>query len=558
MPSCWLEPGRSRPGPGSGRIARHRIHPDRRRPDQGKTACRLAVLRPRRAQLYLHERRQGAARQLAGLGREPVFIRTHNLLTSGDGTPALKWGSTGAYSEDAEGRPLRLDDRRPDLRHLQRARAPALRPDRLHAPGPLDPARALPASLDAGRRGRVSTGWAYPPKDYAQVGRAGLPVGRALRGALRPGRGRAWYWEVWNEPNIFYWRGTPEEYHQALRPCRRRREARLAHRPGGRAGGRRHAGRPRPPGSSATSSSTACAARTTPRARSARRSTSSPSTPRDRRGSSTGHVQTGIGYPAPGHRPGVRGRRQFPELKGRPIVIGESDPDGCAACPATVFPQNGYRNGTLYASYTAAAYARTLALAERHGVNFEGPLTWAFEFEDQPYFAGFRVLSTNGIALPVLNVFRMLGLMGGAAWPWRARPTAAWKPSGCTACARRPDMRPGRPGGPLPERPGLALPRRRPAGRRRRGRAGASPLPVEGTAACWWSTTGSTTTTATRSRHGKPWALPSSQPPDQLTALERSAQLKLLTSPGGAGPSRRAHAEFPLPRQAVSLVTLRW
>ena len=40
-------------------------------------------------------------------------------------------------------------------------------------------------------------------------------------------------------------------------------------------------------------------------------------------------------------------------------------------------------------------------------------MTWAFEFEDQPYFAGFRVLATNGIALPVLNVFRMFGLMGG-------------------------------------------------------------------------------------------------------------------------------------------------
>ena len=25
--------------------------------------------------------------------------------TSGDGTPALKWGSTGVYSEDAEGKP---------------------------------------------------------------------------------------------------------------------------------------------------------------------------------------------------------------------------------------------------------------------------------------------------------------------------------------------------------------------------------------------------------------------------------------------------------------------
>jgi xylan 1,4-beta-xylosidase len=43
--------------------------------------------------------------QLAALSPEPVYIRTHNLLTSGDGTPALKWGSTGVYSEDAEGEP---------------------------------------------------------------------------------------------------------------------------------------------------------------------------------------------------------------------------------------------------------------------------------------------------------------------------------------------------------------------------------------------------------------------------------------------------------------------
>ena len=40
-------------------------------------------------------------------------------------------------------------------------------------------------------------------------------------------------------------------------------------------------------------------------------------------------------------------------------------------------------------------------------------MTWAFEFEDQPYFAGFRDLATNGIDKPVLNVFRMLGRMRG-------------------------------------------------------------------------------------------------------------------------------------------------
>jgi len=44
-------------------------------------------------------------------------------------------------------------------------------------------------------------------------------------------------------------------------------------------------------------------------------------------------------------------------------------------------------------------------------VNLEGALTWAFEFEGQPPFAGFRSVATDGIDLPVLNVFRMFSKM---------------------------------------------------------------------------------------------------------------------------------------------------
>src|SRR5580698_935546 len=44
--------------------------------------------------------------ELAALHSGPVHVRVHNLLTSGDGTPALKWGSTNAYTEDASGRPV--------------------------------------------------------------------------------------------------------------------------------------------------------------------------------------------------------------------------------------------------------------------------------------------------------------------------------------------------------------------------------------------------------------------------------------------------------------------
>lgn len=101
---------------------------------------------------------------------------------------------------------------------------------------------------------------------------------------------------------------------------------------------------------------------------------------------------------------------EFPELKGKPIVIGESDPDGCAACLGGPY---GYRNGLHFASYTAASFAREPELADRYGVNLEGALTWAFEFENQPLFKGFRILATGGIDLPVLNVFRMFNRLSG-------------------------------------------------------------------------------------------------------------------------------------------------
>jgi xylan 1,4-beta-xylosidase len=40
-------------------------------------------------------------------------------------------------------------------------------------------------------------------------------------------------------------------------------------------------------------------------------------------------------------------------------------------------------------------------------------LSWSFEFEDHDYFEGFRDLATNGVDKPILNLFRMFGMMAG-------------------------------------------------------------------------------------------------------------------------------------------------
>src|SRR3954471_1573666 len=43
--------------------------------------------------------------ELQALSPTPVYVRAHSLLVTGDGKAALKWGSTNAYTEDANGNP---------------------------------------------------------------------------------------------------------------------------------------------------------------------------------------------------------------------------------------------------------------------------------------------------------------------------------------------------------------------------------------------------------------------------------------------------------------------
>ena len=195
-----------------------------------------------------------------------------------------------------------------------------------------------------------------------------------------------------------------------------------------------------------------------------RRSTSSPSTPRARRAFVDGHVRMGVSNQLRAIANGFAIVASFPELKDTPIVIGESDPEGCAACPVRTNPQNAYRNGTMYSSYTAEQIARNYELADLHKVNLLGSVTWAFEFEDQPYFDGFRDLATNGIDKPVLNVFRMLGQMGGDRVSVESTARCRSRPCATSASASAPTSMRSRAAGALGRDPRLELSRRRSAG----------------------------------------------------------------------------------------------
>jgi xylan 1,4-beta-xylosidase len=347
---------------------------------------------------------------LAEFGRlrpKEVYFRTHNLLNTGDGTPALKWGSTDAYREDAQGNPV-YDWKILDLMfdtYLARGVRPyaeiGFMPQALSSrPDPYrhDWRPGLPYD-------RIYTGWAYAPKDYAKWGEVVYQWVKHCVERYGKAEVESWYWETWNEPNIAYWRGTPQEFQKlhdyAIDAVRRAL-------PSARVGGPDAAGS----GGNWTRNFFEHCLRGTNYAN------GKIGTPLDfvsfhAKGSPTytnDHVRMGIANQLRTINEGFGIVASFPELKNTPIVIGECDPEGCAACQG---PSFSYRNGTVYSSYTAASFARIHDLADRRGVNIAGALTWAFTFEDQPYFAGFRQLASCGLPLPVLNVIRMSSQMNG-------------------------------------------------------------------------------------------------------------------------------------------------
>ena len=356
--------------------------------------------------------------ELGALKKDEVFFRTHSLLVTGKGEHGLKWGSTNAYTEDAAGNPVydwtivdRIFDAyrgngvRPYVQIGFMPQALSVKPEpyRHHFPnakyrGDVSPAGPIRRrTTRSGRNSSISgrnTAW----KDTANR-KCSTGIGR--RGTNRT--------STIGEAPV---RSSSSSTTTPSAPCA--------------------APSPRP--KSADPISQAARVATFWRAflnhclKGTNLASGEKGTPLDfisfhAKGSPKqvdGHVRMGISTQLSEINDAFGVIAKYPELKSTPIVIGESDPEGCAACQG---PNLAYRNGTMYSSYTAASFPRKLDLAEKHGVNLEGALTWAFEFEGQPYFAGFRSLATNGIDKPVLNVFRMFSRMDGQ----RLRVAERWR-----------------------------------------------------------------------------------------------------------------------------------
>ncbi len=347
--------------------------------------------------------------ELAALSPVPVYVRTHNLLTSGDGKGSLKWGSTNAYSEDANGHPV-YDWTVVD-RIFDAYRDAGVRPLVEIGFTPEAMSTGPPPYRHSFPKGSVFTGWSYPPKDYAKWRELVFRFAQHLRERYGDDALRTWLWEVWNEPDIDYWHGTPEEYFKLYDYSA---AAVLRALPDARVGGPESTG---PYGGKSTVFLQQFLEHCAHGANAATGKTGAPLAfisfhPKGSPKWQGDHVQMGPGNQLSAIDGGFKVVAELPEWRNTPIIMGEWDPEGCAACSAKSNPQNGYRNGPLYAAYTVLAYKSTVELAQRDGVNLAGMVTWAFQFDDQPYFEGLRELATNGLDKPVLNSFRTFGLLG--------------------------------------------------------------------------------------------------------------------------------------------------
>jgi xylan 1,4-beta-xylosidase len=349
--------------------------------------------------------------EIARFNQVPVYVRAHNMLTSGDGSAALKWGSTNAYTEDDKGNAVynwAIVDSIFDT-YIQNGMRPIAEIGFMPEALSIKPQPYRHYWKPGHPYDEIYTGWAYPPKDYKKWGT--LVYEWVKHSIQRYGEAevKTWWWEVWNEPNISYWKGTEEEYFMLYDYAADAVKRAL---PAARIGG------PTSTGPGWDKANLFLKHFLDHCANGKNYTTGKKGAPLDyisfhAKGSPkviNGYVRMNMTSELKDISKGFE-TVAASAFKHLPIIIGECDPEGCAACGMTTNPENAYRNGTMYSSYTASSFARIFDIAKRHGVYMKGAVSWSFEFENQRWFDGFRDLATNGVDKPVLNIFRMFALM---------------------------------------------------------------------------------------------------------------------------------------------------
>ena len=348
-------------------------------------------------------------RTLAAANRERVHVRTHFLFNSGDGAPARKWGSTNIYSRDSRGAAVYDFSTIDQIMDAKTSAGVSSLFELGFMPRALS---SRPEPYENTNERALDGGAFYPPSDYEEWGRLVRTWAEHARARYaQDDVSQRWLWELWNEPDIGYWHGTVAEYARLYDYTEAALHSVL---PGAVLGGPAVA---RPEAAFLGEFLEHC--ENGENAVSGRTGTRLDLVTFHAKGGVArvdDHVQLGLGHQLVLHRAGFDAVASS-AFAAAPIIISEADPDGCAACPSSAARHLDYRNSPAYGAYVVEMMKRSLELADEVGVDLRGVLTWAFTFPGTPYFAGYRALASNGIHLPVLNAFKLLGALEGQRLP---------------------------------------------------------------------------------------------------------------------------------------------
>ena len=371
---------------------------------------------------------------IASFAEQPYYVRSHYIFNSGIGWGLPHMGAGNVYHEDAAGRPFydfSIADQVYDavvgagLRPLvELAFTPrALVPDDAEQRFRFEPSPTQWSPYEAGL-------WSFPPRDYAKWGdlvRALVEHGVARYGAAHV---RGWLWELWNEPDIFYWRGTPEEFYALYDVTAAAVKAAL---PDAAVGGPATTGDlgPGRKGNEFLRGFLAhCAKTSAPLDFVAFHTKGARFTP--------WRVYGPLGGPAPRRespsslkmlrevRAALDAVGVHPKFHDLPCIVDECD----ASVPAHWgFYDNAnfaYRNTAYFPVFQCKLMKKLSDLSELGPARVHQATTWSFYFEGERFFEGTRSLFTaQGVEKPVLNAYRMLARLGETriaaesshAWP---------------------------------------------------------------------------------------------------------------------------------------------
>lgn len=354
-------------------------------------------------------------RKFAALGDAPYYFRTHFLFCTGNCHGTYKFGSTNVYWENEQGEAVydfeyydKIIDSFIDTGNkpfIELGFMPKDLVDRNYL-------RPTKGNWDEYNQYK-EIGWTCPPKDYSKWHDFIKSVIEHLVNRYGKEEVVTWYFELWNEPDIFYWSGTAAEYcklydytehavHEALPEARLSGPAVTGIFEGGHAQKffdffLQHC----------QEGTNYC--------------TRGKGTRLD---FITFHVKGG-GFPfemhAPKAVPSVESLVHQVKLgldsivkygfQDREVVLSEADPDGWAAGGIYDNANMRFRNTEYYATYVASTYEKIDQLCATYGIKVR-PLAWAFMFPGERCFEGTRTFTTQGIDKAVFNMFKIYGQLG--------------------------------------------------------------------------------------------------------------------------------------------------